>query len=78
MARYSFHLYDDMVVRDEGGLECPDMVAVMREAARNARSIAAEEVLAGSLNLDHRIEVEDANGLPVLTLHFRDALVTDG
>ena len=78
MLRYFFHLYDDMTVIDDTGVELPDTAAAMREAIRNVRSIAAEQVADGLLHLNHRIEVEDECGRPVLTLHFRDALIIEG
>ena len=77
MPRFFFHLYDDMTVIDDTGVELPDMAAALREAIRNARSIAAEQVVDGLLHLNHRIEVEDEIGMPVLTLPFRDAFIID-
>jgi hypothetical protein len=72
--RFFFHLYDDCIVLDEEGSDLVDVGAARGEAIRSARSIMAEQIGHGQLNLGHRIEVEDANGDPVLTLTFGDAV----
>jgi hypothetical protein len=77
MPLYFFHVYDDLVARDDDGLELPDASAAVSEAVRAARAIAAEQVSKGYLKLDHRIEVENAGGL-VGTVTFRDAVAVQG
>ena len=74
MPRYFFHLYDDMIVLDEEGMELPGNDEAGRMALLNARSLAAATVLKGHLNLSHRIEVVDVRGEPVLTIPFSDAV----
>ena len=78
MPRYYFHLYDDIVVEDEDGLELPDADAGYLTALRNIRSMLAEQVMDGRLNLSHRIEIEDAEGRAVKTVAFRDAVTILG
>ncbi|MDB5697861.1 MAG: hypothetical protein JWN69_665 [Alphaproteobacteria bacterium] len=73
MPRYFFHLFDDIVLRDEEGIELPDIEAARSEAVRAARDIACQEVQNGKLSLHHRIEVEDEQGRPILTLPFKAA-----
>ena len=50
------------------------MAAARKQALKNARAIACQEVLEGHLNLTHRIEVEDEKGRPVLVLPFQEAV----
>jgi len=73
MPRYFFHLYDDIVLHDEEGIELPDLAAARDEAVRAARELACQEVRNGKLSLHHRIEVEDEQNRPVLTLPFKAA-----
>ena len=77
MPRFFFHLYDDFIVLDEEGSDLVDVGAARRDAIRSARSIMAEQLWHGRLNLGHRIEVEDENGEPVLTLTFADAVTVE-
>ena len=74
MPRYFFHLYDDVVSRDEEGLELPDQASAARKAIASARHMACQEVLEGHLNLNHRIEIENEAGEVVLTVRFEDAV----
>jgi len=77
MPRYFFHLYDDMVVRDEDGRELPDVEAASGEAIHNAKALACAEVLQGHLNLRHRIEVEDEDGHHITTVRFGDVIALE-
>ena len=70
MPRFFFHLYDDMDVIDEEGVELPDAEAARAKAEANARHMACAEVLDGHLNLNHRIEVADERGEVFLTVPF--------
>jgi hypothetical protein len=78
VARYYFHLYDDLIVRDEEGKELPDPQAAHQLAIYSARQIACSQVLEGYLNLRHRIEVEDEASAIVYTVHFADVVRVDG
>ena len=73
MAIFFFHLIDDVVTPDVEGMDLPDVAAAHAKAIKAAREIAAAQILAGKLCLHHRIEVQDAEGRPVLTLPFRAA-----
>ncbi len=72
------HVFDDAVAMDDEGLELPDVEAVRRVALKGARSLIAEEVNKGRLCLRHRIEVEDEDHRPVMTLPFAAAVQVDG
>jgi uncharacterized protein DUF6894 len=72
--RYYFHLLNDLTVRDEEGIELPNLACAMQHAAASARDMAAQSVRQGHLVLDHRIEVTDDTGAIVGIVHFRDVV----
>ncbi|HEV2866811.1 MAG TPA: hypothetical protein VGX37_09860 [Allosphingosinicella sp.] len=76
--RFFFNLYDDVVSVDDQGVELPDVAAAREEALRGARELICDQVRNGRLNLRHRIEVEDEDRRPVLTLPFGAALEIEG
>jgi hypothetical protein len=74
VSRFYFHIYDEIVVRDDEGLDLPDVAGARATALAGARALMCDQLKDGRLNLDHRIEVEDEAGKPVLTLLFADAI----
>lgn len=74
MPRFYFNLRDDLVIDDEEGMELPDLPAARQYALFNARSIAAENVQKGHLNLSHRIEIADESGHVLDVVEFSDAV----
>lgn len=75
MPRFFFHIHNDLVARDEEGLELADAEAAVREANRGARSLAAEQVMeSGRLVLHHYIDVEDMQGRLVARVTFGNAV----
>jgi hypothetical protein len=78
MPRFYFNLRNDLVVDDEEGLELPDLAAAREYALFNARSIAAENVHKGKLNLSHRIEIADEDNQVLATVSFADAVKVEG
>jgi hypothetical protein len=72
MPMYYFHLYNDEVIMDDQGQELPDGEAAHVVAQANAREMACAEVMAGSLNLTHRIDVADESGDVFSTVRFGD------
>lgn len=79
MIRYFFHLHEcGPVLLDREGLELADLDAVKAQAYRSARAIMSAEVEEGRLCLDCRIEVEDADRRPVMTVPFRTAIALSG
>ena len=74
MPRFYFHLFNDLTVHDEEGIELPNDAVAMQRAASNARQMAAESVREGHLILDHRIEVTNDQDATVGVVHFRDVV----
>jgi hypothetical protein len=73
--RYYFHVCDGGgFAEDEEGLELADSDAARLEALRGARSLMAEELRQGELNLASFIEVEGEGGEHLFTLTFDDAV----
>jgi hypothetical protein len=73
--RFYFHVCDgDGFSEDEEGLELADAGAARLEALRGARSLMAEELRRGELNLASFIEVEGEGGELLFTLTFDDAV----
>jgi hypothetical protein len=72
--RYFFHLCNDETRRDETGVDLTNDAAAVHHGAERARALAAESVQNGQLILDHRIEIADARGNRVGTVHFRDVV----
>jgi|GEM_PF-563880 len=75
MRRFHFHVRNgDGLHRDETGVDLPDAEAARAEAVEGARSIMADEVRLGRLDLTGCIEVADGAGEPVLTVSFAQAV----
>ena len=74
MPRYFFHVYDDIVAKDEEGAELPNVAAARLNALVAARDLIAEQVRHGYIVLSHWIDVTDEQGDAVLTIAFRDAI----
>jgi hypothetical protein len=74
MPRYFFHLYEDMPAPDEEGSELADLDAARACGIKEARSVAADQVREGKLDLNHRIDVTDEQGVVVHTIRFADAI----
>lgn len=72
MPMYYFHLYNDEVIMDDQGQDLPGTEAAHASAEANAREMACAEVMAGSLNLTHRIDVADETGEVLSTVRFGD------
>ena len=77
MPRYFFHVYDDLVVRDENGIDLADAEAACAAALAGAREMMGAQMMKGRLSLYHRIEVEDEEGKAILALHYGDAVRID-
>ena len=75
--RYFFHLYDDIAVMDEEGVDLPDDHAARAIALQNAREMACAEVEEGRLVLEHRIDLVDESGRQVGAINFRTAVGLD-
>jgi hypothetical protein len=75
MPRYFFNIRDDQgIVRDEEGMDLPDLQSAREEAQDSARELLAETVRSRQ-PIDHkRIEVVDEGGTVVENIKFRDLL----
>jgi hypothetical protein len=72
--RYFFHVYDDVVALDDEGLKLENVTIARDSAVRAARGLAAAQIMEqGKVNIRHRIDVEDEERRPVLTLPFSAA-----
>ena len=74
MGRYFFHLFNDLDVPDLEGRELPDDDAAREVAIAEAREMICESVRKGSLNLSHRIDVENRFRQLVCTIRYSDAI----
>ena len=79
MARFYFHLVNDVDAPDEEGRELPNLEAD-REYARNcARRTIAETIKdEGRFNLDHRIDIENEHGQVLDTVWLKDVVSVEG
>jgi hypothetical protein len=62
------------MIRDEEGMDFPDLAAARDEAIAGARSILADGAKAGILSLSSRIEIEDEKGQALVAITFADAV----
>lgn len=74
MARYFFHLHNDLYVEDEEGRECADFEEAQATAFAEARVMASSSVRDGHLDLSHGISVTDERGQRVMFVRFGDAV----
>lgn len=74
MPRYFFHVYDDLDLRDQDGIDLADAAAACAAALAGAREMMCAQLMKGRLSLYHRIEVEDEGGTAILTLPFGEAV----
>ena len=77
MPLFFFHIYDDLHLLDEEGIEMADASAARFAAVAGARDMMSEQIKKGRLSLHHRIEVEDEGGDNILILPFGDAVVIE-
>jgi hypothetical protein len=75
--RYFFHIYDELVLHDDEGMEMADAPAAHAAAMAGARAMMCDQLMKGRLDLSHRIEVEDDRGDAVFTLPFGDAVIIE-
>lgn len=74
MPRFFFHVFDDVVARDDEGIELADSQAAREAALAGARELICEQVRRGRVCLQHRIVVEDEAGAAVAAIAFADAV----
>ena len=65
------HNYTGSICDDEGA-ELTDLAAAARRATMGVRSILAEELLGGALDLRGRVEITDEKGAILQVIRFTD------
>lgn len=79
MPRYYFHLDEcGDGTRDEEGREVADDAGARAYAIDMARSIMKAEIDEGKLCMRCAIKIADADGAPVMTLQFSEAIALTG
>ena len=74
MPMYFFHLRNRVVdVEDEEGVDLASLEAAKAQALKAARDTLCQDMREGILDLRFRIEVADAGGRLLHTLHLSDA-----
>jgi hypothetical protein len=71
---FDVQLDDAEIVKDDEGVDLPDLEAVTREAVTSAREQIAAAAQQGFDVTDRQFQVRDQSGKIVLTLNFRDVL----
>ena len=75
MARFYFHLHNDLNVPDHEGVELPDLKAAVAHATMSARELMGQVLKdEGRINLRHRIDVEDEDHNVVAAVQFSEAV----
>ena len=73
--RFYFHLYNDIDAPDDEGIELPDLEAARNCAVEQARGLIGELAKTEArIVLNHRIDIEDADGKVLDTVQFRDVV----
>jgi hypothetical protein len=75
MPTFYFHLRDGAdILIDPDGIELAGLPAIVARALTEARSIIGADALDGHIDLNQRIDVEDASGALVHRLEFANAI----
>ncbi|WP_342250144.1 DUF6894 family protein [Sphingomonas sp. OTU376] len=75
MARYFFHLFNDVDTIDEDGTDCLNDTAAIARARAEAVAMAAASITAHRhLVLSHSVQVLDEAGRNVATVRFGDVV----
>lgn len=75
MPRYRFDIHNGIgFVADEEGRELADLAVAQAEGLKGVRSILAEDVLIGCLDLRGRLDIADAEGRILATISFDEAV----
>lgn len=78
MARFYFHLRNDVAVDDEEGQELPTEEAARVRALEYALDMAASSLLEyHKINLRHHIILANASGETIATVAFGDAVAIE-
>jgi hypothetical protein len=74
MARYFFHIRQDILLEDLDGADYPDLEAARLAAIADVRDLIAERIKLGRAVEAYAIEISDGGQMPVATVTFRDVL----
>lgn len=75
MPRFFLHLHNRLgFVRDEEGMEVPDLDAAKEQAVQSIRSVIGEEVQQGLVDLRGRIEIASESGDVLASAPFIQAV----
>ena len=75
MPLFYFHVHDGAgLVEDEEGRELANLETAREEGLKGVRSIVAEGVLHGRLDLNGRLDIVGADGEPLMTISFAEAV----
>ena len=78
MPLFYFHLYNDLDVIDEEGLDLLDLDAARANAIKEARAVMVDMVAEGRINFSHRIDIADESGDVVDSVNFSEAVAVEG
>ena len=79
MPCFYFHIFNAKgLARDDEGRELPDLASARDEAIAGIRSILAEELRYGLIDLGGRIEVADERDRVLLEVSFAEAVELRG
>jgi hypothetical protein len=67
-----------LIVPGEDGVELQNLDAAKACGVKEARSVAADQVREGKLDLNHRIDVADKQSVVVHPIRFGDAIDISG
>lgn len=75
MKRYFFHIFNGTgPTRDEEGQELPSLEAARAEAVAGIRSLVADELEHGTIDLAGRIDICDRDGSVLASIPFTDVV----
>lgn len=75
MPHYFFDVHNCIgFLPDQEGRELPDLETARSEGLKGARSILAEDVMQGRLDLDGRLEIFGADRKLLVTIPFSEAV----
>ena len=75
MPRYHFDVHNSIgFMADEDGRELPDLAAARSEGLKGVRSLLAEDVTQGRLDLNGRLEIFDSKRKLLVTIRFGETV----
>lgn len=73
MTRFHIHIHETLgFIADEEGAELADLATAARRAIEGVRSILAEDLLSGAIDLRGRVEITDGEGAVLQVMRFQD------